>query len=268
MYNVNGDKCTSEEDVRREVAAVSALTMTISGRDPACVSLAEVLALLGEVLPDGADGTSGRFAVKRLQRRQSLQRAGERFKALYIVQSGVLMTSSSDAHGIEQVLSFPMRGDAIGLDGIGQDKVATDVMALDVSRVVAVPFVQLSDLSRGNSHLQRVVHRLFGRELSRDREMLRVLGSFSAEARVANFLLDLSQRYARLGGSSDVFVFPMRRQDMARYLGLQLETVSRAMTSLTSLGLVEVDGRRVAIRDVCALRRLSQRSTRQCTRPH
>lgn len=236
----------------------------ISGLAP--VSLYEIAQLIGEELPAVDPFTHRSFPVRRFNRRDYVQRAGERFATIFVVQAGVLMTSVCDGEGAEQVLAFPMRGDVFGLDGIGQTRVIADVIALDNSRVIAVSFAQLADLSREHSALQRLVHRLFGREISGKREMLRVLGSFNAEARVASFLIDLSHRYARLGVASEAFALPMRRQDMARYLGLQLETVSRAMSSLDQLGALAVEGKRVSIRDWNSLRRIADCGTRHVRR--
>lgn len=230
--------------------------------DVTLIGLNEVARLLGERLPDTEPFSSARFPVKRLRRRQCLQRTGERFSTIFIVQSGVLMSSVSDLGGIDQVLAFPMRGDVIGLDGIGEDRVRSEVIALDASRVVAIIFAQLAELSRGHICLQRMVYRMFGRELMRERGMLRTLGSFSADARVANFLLDLSQRHAQFGASPNEFMVPMRRQDMARYLGLQLETVSRAMRNLDQLGTIAIEGKRVSIRDWASLHRIADCSAR------
>lgn len=227
------------------------------------LSLVDIARLVGEELPAVEPFTTESFAVKQLHRRQCVQRAGDPFVAIFIVQAGVLMSSVYEADGTEQVLAFPMRGDVVGLDGIGQSRVVTEVIALEASRVVVVPFAHLSDLSREHGGLQRMVHRLFGRELGRERAMLRVLGHFSAEARVASFLVDLFERRVGTGSAPDELMLPMRRQDMARYLGLQLETVSRAMSSLGQTGVLAVDGRRVCIRNRSDLRRIADCSTRQ-----
>lgn len=251
-------------------AVATAQQATALTDDVARICLTEIAQLLGEKLPDIEPFNTDRFPVKRLRRRQAVQRAGERFSTIFIVQSGVLMSSVPDLEGSEQVLAFPMRGDVVGLDGIGQDRVRSDVIALDASRVVAIVFAQLADLSRSHSCLQRMVYRMFGRELVRERSMLRLLGSFSADARVASFLLDLSQRQSQLGAPPHEFVLPMRRQDMARYLGLQLETVSRAMSNLDQSGTVAVEGKRVAIHDWASLHRIADcgaRHVRTVTEP-
>lgn len=258
----DGESAIDGAQVERAADARQSPRTEAPADDVALIALNEIAQLLGENLPEIEPFMTERFAVKRLHRRQCLQRAGERFSTIFIVQSGVLMSSMSDFEGTEQVLAFPMRGDVVGLDGIGQDHVVTDAIALDASRVVAIVFSQLADLSREHTCLQRMVYRLFGRELIRERGMLRVLGSFSADARVANFLLDLSERHERLGESPSEFVLPMRRQDMARYLGLQLETVSRALSNLDQLGAVAVEGKRVSIRDWTGLRRIADCSAR------
>ena len=72
------------------------------------------------------------------------------------------------------------------------------------------------------------------------------------------FLQGLSDRYRRIGRAADDFVLPMSRDEIARYLGLVLETVSRGFSRLHEDGIIEVHGRRVRILDISALRALTQ----------
>jgi CRP/FNR family transcriptional regulator len=83
----------------------------------------------------------------------------------------------------------------------------------------------------------------------------------SAEARVAAFLLDMSERFAQLGCSRSSFVLRMTREEIGSYLGIKLETVSRTLSALASAGLIAVDRREVTLHDAAALRSILEQRT-------
>ncbi len=85
--------------------------------------------------------------------------------------------------------------------------------------------------------------------------MMLLLGSMMAEERLAVFLLDLSQRYRINGYSASEFILRMSRDEISSYLGLRLETVSRAFSKLQSDGLIDVHHRQIRIRDISRLKR-------------
>jgi CRP/FNR family transcriptional regulator len=86
--------------------------------------------------------------------------------------------------------------------------------------------------------------------------MMLLLGSRSAEERLALFLLDLADRYQRRGYSSKEFVLRMTREEIASYLGLKLETVSRLFSHFQEIGLLQVQGRAVKVTRSRALKKL------------
>ncbi|HEY0232255.1 MAG TPA: helix-turn-helix domain-containing protein, partial [Dokdonella sp.] len=91
-------------------------------------------------------------------------------------------------------------------------------------------------------------------EVRRDRSWMLALGTLSAERRVAAFLLDLADRHARLGFSPHHFILRMSRADIASFLALKHETVSRALSRLDDLGQISVQRREVRIIDADGLR--------------
>jgi CRP/FNR family transcriptional regulator len=186
-----------------------------------------------------------------------LHRAGDKFDSIYAVRCGFFKTVCVDEAGTEQVLSFPMGGEFIGLDGVGQGRYTTDVLALDAGQVAVISFERLAQLGRQDATLERLVYRLFSRELVREHTMMCVLSVLTADARVATFLLDLSERFARLGCSRSAFLLRMTRQDIGSYLGIQLETVSRTLSAFCAAGLIEVDSRAIALHDMPGLRRIA-----------
>jgi CRP/FNR family transcriptional regulator len=106
---------------------------------------------------------------------------------------------------------------------------------------------------------------VMSRELVREQAMVSMLGALSAEARVARFLVNLSERYADMGYSSKLFNLRMTRHEIGSYLGLTLETVSRTLSAFNEIGLITVDQRSIGIKDheaLKTLRRLPPSSSR------
>jgi hypothetical protein len=93
------------------------------------------------------------------------------------------------------------------------------------------------------------------------------LGTLSADARVATFLLDLSERFARLGCARSMFMLRMTRQDIGNFLGIQLETVSRTLSGFCAAGLIHVDGKTITLRDTAGLRRIIEPEDDEVMRP-
>jgi CRP/FNR family transcriptional regulator len=196
------------------------------------------------------------FPVRRLKAGDTLVRAGDRFDAVYVIRSGFFKTVRTDTGGNEMVLALPMGGEAIGLDAIDSGRHTADVIALDASLVAIVPFARLAQLAREHPCLERALFRAFSRELCREHGMIWLLGTRDAEARLAAFLLDLSERFGRLGYSRIAFELRMTRQEIGSYLGIKLETVSRTLSGLAARGLIAVDRRTVTLNDIAGLRRI------------
>ena len=95
------------------------------------------------------------------------------------------------------------------------------------AKCCVVPFNQLDELAYDLPLLRRNLYRFISKDICRDQDMMLLLGSRSAEERLALFLLDLADRYQTRGYSPSEFVLRMTREEIASYLGLKLETVSR-----------------------------------------
>jgi CRP/FNR family transcriptional regulator len=227
-----------------------------AGADRLSMSLAELCALLGGAADGGRDVPEVRFPIRSLKAGEALHRAGDRFEAIYVVRSGFLKTVSVDRTGGEQVLAFPMGGDVIGLDGLDTERYASDVVALDASHVAVVSFARIARLGHDLPCVERLLYAAFSRELIRKRDMIWLLGTLHAEARLATFLLDLAERFGRLGYSRTSFALRMSREEIGSYLGIKLETVSRAFSAFAAAGLLAVDRKEVTLRDVAGLQRV------------
>jgi CRP/FNR family transcriptional regulator len=191
---------------------------------------------------------------RRLKRRETLFRAGDRFHFLYAVRSGTFKCTMVAADGREQVTGFRMGGDLLGLDALAEGVHATSAVALEDSEVVMLPYAELRQLAPGGSAaLNEAVSRLLSREIVRDHKLMALRGSLSAVERVAAFLLNMSGHMKERGYSPREFHLRMTRGEIGSYLGINLETVSRIFSDLQRRGVLEVDNRHVRIADMQAL---------------
>ena len=187
---------------------------------------------------------------------QRIHTIGQPFDTLFIVHSGFLKTVLIDEFGNEQALSFPMKGDLFGVDGIHTKRYASEAVALSNCDLILLPFKKFTALGRSYVELEHAMYSVMSRELVREQAMVSMLGALSAEARVARFLVSLSERFAEMGYSSKLFNLRMTRHEIGSYLGLTLETVSRTLSAFNEIGLITVDQRSIGIKDIDALRTL------------
>ena len=193
---------------------------------------------------------------RSLRRGESLYTVGEVFKSLYAVRTGFFKTRVAAADGRDQVTGFQMTGELLGFDGIGTERHTCDAVALEDSQVCVIPFTQLEALSRQFDELQRQLHKVMSREIVRDHGVMLLLGSMRAEERLAAFLLNLTQRLQARGFSGSSLVLRMTREEIGSYLGLKLETVSRAFSKFQDDGVLEVRQRQLRVLNQEALRQL------------
>lgn len=194
---------------------------------------------------------------RRLSAGQSLYRAGQPFHSLFLVHVGFLKCCELAEDGREQVTAFYMRGDLLGAESIGLSTFACDVIALDDCEVWELPYPQVLIACTQVPELQLRLTSALAASIRRDRSWMLALGTLAAERRVAAFLLDVAERHAKLGFSASHFILRMNRADMASFLALKHETVSRALSRLVELGYIAVHRREVRVRDMEGLRSIA-----------
>ncbi|MES2015336.1 MAG: helix-turn-helix domain-containing protein [Pseudomonadota bacterium] len=197
---------------------------------------------------------------------QLIHTVGQCFDTLYLVHSGFLKTGLIDEFGNEQVLSFPMKGDLLGLNGIHGHYHASEAVALTDCELVLLPFKRLAALGRVHPEFDELMYCAMSRELAHEQVMIGQLGACAAEVRVARFLLSQAERFAAIGGSGRQFTLSMSRLEIGSYLGLSLETVSRTLSALKDVGLITVAQRAIGIQDAAgllAMRRLPSLHSRK-----
>ena len=172
------------------------------------------------------------------------------------MRSGFFKTDVILEDGRDQVTGFQMAGEILGMDGISTELHTCNSVALEDSEVCVIPFAELERLSREIEALQHHFHKVMSREIVRDHGVMLLLGSMRAEARLAAFLLNLTQRLQARGFSGTSLVLRMTREEIGSYLGLKLETVSRAFSRFQDDGLLEVKQRDIRVLDEPGLRGL------------
>jgi len=168
--------------------------------------------------------------LRMIKKSVSLYRPNDTFQNIYVVGSGSFKTCVSHRDGKEQITGFYFSGELLGLDGICTQQHSCYAVALENSSVCAIPFHLLETLCQRNKTLQHHLYCVMSNKIVRDASLLLLLGTMSAEQRVAAFLLDISQRYKTQGYSGTEFTLRMSREEIGSYLGLKFETVSRVLS--------------------------------------
>lgn len=201
------------------------------------------------------------FAMRHVDAGCSLMLEGQPFRNLYLVASGSFKCLQTDPDGYEQVLAFSIHGDLMGLDALGQDVNRSTAVALEDAAVVVLPWRELLDTGRRVPELEALLHHAAGAEVARRGDNQFLMAAPSSEVRLARFLLQFAQRQAGLGHSGRRLRLCMTRRDIASYLGVAHETVSRVLMALDHEGFIAVSKRDIELIDLAALTEL-QRLTR------
>ncbi|AJY10502.1 helix-turn-helix domain-containing protein [Burkholderia dolosa] len=195
-------------------------------------------------------------STRQVRQGDALFRTDDPFQSLYTVRAGSFKTVMMHRDGREQVTGFQIAGETLGMDGIGSGRHCCDAVALEDSVVCIVPFDELEAACREIKPMQHFLYRLLSSEIVRESSQMLLLGTMSAEQRVAHFLLNLSSRFDARGYSASEFNLRMTREEIGCYLGMKLETVSRMFSRFHRDALVETRGKRVRIIDAQALARV------------
>lgn len=188
-----------------------------------------------------------------------LFRQGDPMTAYYFLRSGSAKSIVDDDEGRESVIGFLYPTDLIGAGSMQHATYSTSVVTLERSAVCSFNAAHLADLWGDNaavmdSFLAKVANRIQTERHARIR-----LDHTNADQRVADFVIELSQRMAALGRDPDDLSLPMSRYDIGSYLGLAPETVSRALGRFADRGLVGVKGKSLRLHDRGALEDLVHR---------
>ena len=190
---------------------------------------------------------AGLFQRRRLKAGQSALTMGQAFDGLYVVRLGTLKALITQEDGGVHVLAFPMKGNMLGFDGIYKNHYTSDVVALTDCDLIRIPASELFTAGRESDHLEHMAYWASSREIIEEQEAYSLTRSVKAEARVARFLHNMSERFAAMGWSPNRFILPMTRRDIGHHLSVTVETVSRAFSALVQQGIISVDFREIKI---------------------
>lgn len=177
---------------------------------------------------------------------------GSKVASVYSVRAGCIKTFTLDAQGNERVRGFHLAGDIVGLDMLADERSSIHAVAIVPSQVCVMQRGEMRKLVETTPELTR---RLVDRLSHSLQNALALGGDFTADQRVAAFLLQMHVRLAPLPGRP--LKLPMGRRDIANYLRLATETVCRALTRFEQRGVLEVQDRDIVIRNRQALQNLA-----------
>jgi len=177
-------------------------------------------------------------------------REGDHFDAIAAVRAGTVKTYVTDSEGREQVQGFFLPGEVIGLNAISSARYPCNAIALDPVMLCKFSFPDIAALATRMPGLQQQLFKLLSQDIGK---AALLAGNYTADERLAAFLVSLSRRYAARGFSARRFRLTMTRTDIANYLRLASESVSRGFRRLQDTGLVVVDRREIELLDPARL---------------
>jgi CRP/FNR family transcriptional regulator len=196
------------------------------------------------------------LTTRKVHRGEALFRAHDTFQSLYAVRTGSFKTVVMHRDGREQITGFQIPGEPLGLDGVWSGTHNCEAIALEDSTVCVIPFSQFESLCRESRRMQHHLYQLMSGEIVRESSLMMLLGTMTAEQRLATFLLDLAARFRARGYSAAQFNLKMSREEIGDFLGMKLETVSRMFSRFHRDGLVEPSGKQIRIVDSEGLARV------------
>lgn|SRR5574337_54788 len=182
-----------------------------------------------------------------LERGSILFRQGESFGALYVVRAGSLKTFVEGSEGDVQILGFHLPGDIMGIGGLTGEHYPCSAEALERSSIYELRYQQLQEVFAKVPALHHQLIRVISGALVTEQRHLVMMGKQQAQRRLAFFIRRTADRYARLSRDPLALALPMSRGDIANYLGLALETVSRLFTKMEADGILAVNRKSVRI---------------------
>jgi CRP/FNR family transcriptional regulator len=187
---------------------------------------------------------------------KTLYRHGDEVESIYMIRSGCIKEIDESAGRRASVVNFALPGEMLSLQNIGKARASTTSIALVPSHVCCVSWASFGRLCAESPRVVQELIRLIAKTAATARDLLTLIRDREAIERVAGFLLNLSARLQVRGVREREFRLVMNRDDIAAYLGLRSETVSRSFSELGRRGLIAVRAKRVQLLQPAELRRV------------
>lgn len=207
-----------------------------------------------EEMKDFGQATKKTLKVKK---KQSVFKRGDKLDSIYAIKSGSIKTSITSARGQVQVLGFHLPSHLIGLDGFADSRHTCDATALEDSLLCELSLSDFESLCDVLPGMRKIMLQQVGAEISRHHNVALTLGQMQTEERLATYLLRLSCSFKQLGYSCLSYYLPMPRHDLANFLGMAPETLSRMFARLEQANIMRINRREITLLDLDGLQALS-----------
>jgi CRP/FNR family transcriptional regulator len=221
-------------------------------------STEQLFALCGIESRQNLNSSIHKFLHVRIKAGRHIYLSNDKCEMIYLVYSGFLKSTWADTNGNEKVLSFPMKGEMVGLDGIAHGKFANSLKALTDSELIAIPLQFCKGQNIESEIFRNHMISVMSQQLVNEQKSSFIISSLPVDAKVAKFLLSLSFKFKSLGYSEKSFLLRMSREEIGSYLGVSLETVSRTISGLCTIGVLKKDNRSIEIMNFDALKKLKR----------
>lgn len=188
---------------------------------------------------DVLDDRLAKGTLRTLEAKEHLFCEGDPAAQVYRVEVGHICIYRMMPDGRRQVIDFAYPGDVIGLGALIE--YSDSAQAMERTLVRGMSLASLRDLAQADSLLGRRLYEALSHELMAARELLFTVSQRTAAERIAAFLVALSRRNVRRGENPNEIVLPMTRMDIADFLGMTIETVSRTLTKLRLEGVIDLE---------------------------
>lgn len=188
------------------------------------------------------------------ERQSSLYLLGDPFSSLYVLRSGSAKTYVNTESGHEQISSFHYPGDVLGLEGFDSMVHSSSLQFLETSSVCRISLKNVNNAMDESREVRQRLLAYMSRSIRDEQLLLMSLNQYDSKQRVIKFLLDLSEKMKRGGLSRSEFNLSMSRIDIANFLGLAIETISRLLTKMDAQGLIKVQNRKITLYSIDALK--------------
>lgn len=180
-----------------------------------------------------------------LQDGQYLYKKGDPLTHVYNLRFGSIKSEMTSLNAIHQVTHFSLPGELLGLDGMGNGVHQIDAISIGNSEVCIISISNLKNITGAFPALSNSVESSLGALLNATNIHIFDLINLNATEKLADFLIDYSNRVSMNGFDRDNFVLPMNRVDLASFLGVKIETLSRSITQLEKMGAIKNNNRKI-----------------------
>jgi CRP/FNR family transcriptional regulator len=186
---------------------------------------------------------------KPICRGERLFQSGNPFQSIYLVHSGSIKIYIESRDGEQQITGFYFPGDVIGIDAFETGYHRASAETLSVSSFCEISVNKFECMTREMPFLQHQFFCQISRQIIQQQKLMLLLGKMNSKRRLATFLIEMSGNMHLQGCSPNVISLSMSRYDIANYLGLAIETVSRILTNYQDTEILDVTGRNIIIKN-------------------